>query len=172
VLRWSRAILGSAVERPRAADSKPRAGREEETLRLCGGVDCRFKAMRCAAGLANHAMLRQGVEARAGRRPRPGGGTASYSNRILRGDKPGGLSVQAPTKYETVINLKTAMALSLAVPAAMLAAADKAIRITTMPLHMAEGNLILPTFALAEICSPRDFLRMDAKQISVASRRL
>jgi putative ABC transport system substrate-binding protein len=54
------------------------------------------------------------------------------SNRILRGDKPADLSVQAPTEYETVINLKTAMALGLAVPAAMLVAADKAIGITTM----------------------------------------
>ena len=61
------------------------------------------------------------------------------SNRILRCDKPADLSVQAPTKYETVINIKTAMAFC--------------------------GRL-------AEIRSPRDFLRMDAKQISVASRRL
>jgi putative tryptophan/tyrosine transport system substrate-binding protein len=36
----------------------------------------------------------------------------------LRGDKPADLSVQAPTKYETIINLKTAKALGLAVPAA------------------------------------------------------
>jgi hypothetical protein len=55
VLRWSRAILGSAVERPRDADSKPRAGREEETLRPAAGVDCRFKAMRRPAELANRA---------------------------------------------------------------------------------------------------------------------
>jgi len=49
------------------------------------------------------------------------------SNRILRCDKPADLSVQAPTKHETVINLKTAKALGLAVPAALLVAADKAI---------------------------------------------
>ena len=77
-------------------------------------------------------MLRQGVEAGAPRRLKPGGGAASYVDRILRGDKPADLSVQAPTKYETVINLKTAKALGLAVPAAMLVAADKADRITTM----------------------------------------
>ena len=53
-------------------------------------------------------------------------------DRILGGNKPADLSVQAPTKYETVINLKTAKALGLAVPAAMLVAADKADRITTM----------------------------------------
>jgi hypothetical protein len=53
----------------------------------------------------------------------------------LRGDKPADLSVQAPTKYETIINLKTAKALGLAVPAARLVAADKANRITTILLH-------------------------------------
>ena len=88
--------------------------------------------MRCPAELASRAMLRQGVEARARRRPKPGGGAASYVDRILGGNKPADLSVQAPTKYETVINLKTAKALGLAVPAAMLVAADKADRITTM----------------------------------------
>ena len=83
--------------------------------------------MRCPAELASRAMLRQGVAAGARRRLKPGGGAASYVDSILRGDKPADLSVQAPTKYETVINLKTAKALGLAVPAALLVAADKAI---------------------------------------------
>ena len=60
---------------------------------------------------------------------------ASYADRNLLGDKPADLSVQAPTKYETVINLKTAKALGLAVPAALLVPADKAIRIATILLH-------------------------------------
>ena len=64
------------------------------------------------------------LRTRPGRHWRP---AASYVDRILRGEKPGDLPVQLPTKYEMAVNRKTATALGLAVPPSIMLRADEVI---------------------------------------------
>jgi putative tryptophan/tyrosine transport system substrate-binding protein len=87
-----------------------------------------FKSRLPAIYATNSWVLDGGLTGYDGDRQERLRGVASYVDRILRGAKPADLPVQQPTKFELMINLKTAKRIGLTIPPNVLARADRVIR--------------------------------------------
>ena len=108
---------GGLIVFPSPSASSNRARIAAHSVRNRLPVVCPYRYFVADGGLISYGIDPDDLQRRA----------ASYVDRILKGEKPADLPVQAPTKYDLVINLKTAKALGLEVPPTLLARADEVI---------------------------------------------